>query len=88
MENVLQRNQSPQKNSGYVTTSLCTPKVILSTHRKLLCLSAGKESNHLSWFSEDMQTSYFGCFGHAWLQKPKMILSACRRLWCLSGCQK
>ena len=43
----------------------------------------------LFWiYCKDMQTSYFGYFGHAWLHKPKMIVSTCRRLRCLSACQK
>ena len=71
---------------------ISTPKVILSTRRKLACLSAGKKSISLFKFfwryCKDMQTSYFGYFGHAWLQAPKMIVSTCRRLRCLSACQK
>ena len=40
----------------------------------------------LFWrYCKDMQTSYFGYFGHAWLYTPKMILSTCRRIW--SACQ-
>ena len=35
-----------------------------------------------------MQTSYFGYFGHAWLNTSRMIVSNCRRLLCLSACQK
>ena len=39
-------------------------------------------------YCKDIQNSYFGYFGHAWLHTPKMIASACRRLLCLSACQK
>ena len=43
----------------------------------------------LFWrYCEDIQTSYFGHFGHAWLHKLKMIVSTCRRLQCLSACQE
>ena len=43
----------------------------------------------LYWrYCKDMQTSYFGYFGHAWLHTPKMIVSTCTRLWCLSVCKK
>ena len=46
-------------------------------------------SSMLFWiYCNDIQTSYFGYFGHAWLHKPKMIASTCRRLRCLSACQK
>ena len=48
---------------------VCTLKVILSTCRKLLCLSAGKKSTSspmLFWiYCKDMQTTYFGYFQHA-----------------------
>ena len=38
----------------------------------------------LFWrYCKDMQTSYFWCFGHAWLHMLKMIVSTCRRL-CMS----
>ena len=67
----------------------CTPKVILSTCRKLSCLSAGKKSSMFFWrYCKATQTSYLGYFGHAWLHKSKMILSTCRRLQCLFACQK
>ena len=60
-----------------------TPKVILSSCRKPLYLSADKNSTScpmLLWrYCKDMQT-YFGYFGHAWLHSPKMIVSPCRRL--------
>ena len=66
-------------------------KGILSSCRKLLCLSAGKKSTSptmLFWrYCKDMQT-YFGYFGYAWLPTTKMIVSTCRRLQCLSACQK
>ena len=43
----------------------------------------------LFWrYCKDIQTSYFGYFGHAWLHTPKMIVSTCRRFRCLSACQK
>ena len=66
--------------------------MILSTCRKPSCLFAGKKSTSspmLYWrYCKDMQTSYFGYFGHAWLHTPKMIVSTCTRLWCLSVCKK
>ena len=46
-----------------------TPKVILSTCRKLLCLSARKKSTSSPTFfwgyCKDIQTSHFGYFRHA-----------------------
>ena len=75
-----------------LVTWLCTPKVILSTCRKRLCLSASKKATSSPKFSRDItkicKTSYFGYFGQAWLYTPKMILSTCRKLQCLSECQK
>ena len=60
--------------------------------RKPSCLFAGKKSTSspmLYWrYCKDMQTSYFGYFGHAWLHTSKMIISTCTRLWCLSVCKK
>ena len=42
----------------------------------------------LLWrYCKDMQT-YFGYFGHAWLQSTKMIVSPCRMLHFLSACKK
>ena len=71
---------------------LCTPKVIHSTCRKLLRLSAGEKSTSFPSFfrryCKDMQTFYFGYFEHAWLPKLKMIVSPCRKLQCLSACHK
>ena len=70
---------------------LRTPKLILSTCRKLLCLSAGKKKSSPTFFCKhykDIQISYFGWFGHAWLCKPTIVLSPCRKLQCLSACQK
>ena len=56
------------------------------------CLSAGKKSTLSSIFfwryCKDMQTTYFGYFGQAWLCPPKKITSTCRKLWCLCACQK
>ena len=64
-----------------------TPNVILSSCRKRLCLSAGKNSTSLPmllWrYYKDMQT-HFGYFGHSWLHS--MIVSPCRRLQSLSAC--
>ena len=41
----------------------------------------------LYWrYCKDIQTSYFGYFGHPWL--PKMIVSPCTRLGFLSACKK
>ena len=43
----------------------------------------------LYWrYCKDMQTSYFGYFGHAWWHTPKLIVSTCTRIWCLSACKK
>ena len=60
---------------------LRTPKVILWTCRKCLCLSAGKKSiSHpiLHWrYCKGMQT-YFGYFGYVWLYITKRIGPACR----------
>ena len=71
---------------------LCTPKVILSTCRKLLCWPAGKKETSLHVFCPslpiDMHTYYFGNFGQAWLCTAKTIVSTCRKLWCLSQSQK
>ena len=56
---------------------LYTPKVILSTCGKPLCLSASKNSISSSMFfgryCKNKQHSYFGYFRHAWLCTPKMI---------------
>ena len=45
---------------------------------------------NLFWrYCKDIETSYFGYFGHAWLNTHKihkMIVSTCRRLRCLSAC--
>ena len=43
----------------------------------------------LFWrYYKDMQSSYFGYFGQAWLDTPKMTVSTCRKLQCLSAYQK
>ena len=43
----------------------------------------------LFWrYCKDMQTSYFGYFGHAWLQTPSMIVSTWRRFRSLSAYPK
>ena len=66
--------------------------MILSICRKPLCLFAGKKTTSppptlLYWrYCKDIQTSYFGYFGHAWL--PKMIVSPCTRLGFLFACKK
>ena len=39
-------------------------------------------------YFKDMQTCYFGYFGHAWQHTPKIIISSCGKLRCLSKCQK
>ena len=66
--------------------------MILSTCRKPSRLFAGKKSISspmLYWrYCKDMQTSYFGYFGHAWLDAKKMIVPTCRRPRCLSASQK
>ena len=63
---------------------LCTTKVIVSTCRKLLCLSACKKSTSyptfFSGYCKDMQTSYFGFFGHVWLHTSKMTVITCKKL--------
>ena len=69
---------------------LKTPKVILSTCRKLMFISGKKSTSPpmLFWRSwKDVQI-YFGYFGYVCLQTPKMIISTCRGLWYLSSCQK
>ena len=56
---------------------LCTPKVILSTCRKLLCYLQAKyqlNSQSFSEYCQDVQT-YFWYFGHAWPFTPKIIVS-------------
>ena len=71
---------------------LCTPKVILSICRFFFSLSADTISISKPIFfwrhCKDVQTYYFGYFGHVWLYTTKMIASTCRRLRCLSACQK
>ena len=66
--------------------------MILSTCRKPSSLFAGKKltsSPILYWrYCKDMQTSYFGYFGHAWLHTPKMMVSTCTRIWYLSACNR
>ena len=73
-------------------TWLRTPKMTLSTCRKLSRLSTSKKSTSSPTFFwrywKDMQTVYFGYFGHAYLCTQKMIKSTCRTLRCLSACQK
>ena len=61
-----------------------TTKVIQSTHRKFLCLSAGRKSTSSPAFSGDVTKI---CKLLAWLRMPKMI-PTCRKLRCLSACQK
>ena len=65
--------------------------MIASTWRNLWCLSAGKKST-LSFtfslrYSKDLQTSYFGYFGHAWLSTRNLIVSTSGKFWCFA-CQK
>ena len=78
--------------SGYFGHWLHTPKVILTTCRKLSCLSPGKKSTLSPMFfwryCKDMQIFHFGYFGHAWLRTCKVIASTCRKPWCLSACLK
>ena len=66
--------------------------MIVSIWRILWCLSASKKStSYLLFFwryCKDMQASYLGYFGHAWISTPKMIVQTCRKLRCLSACQK
>ena len=45
-------------------------------------------SNNFWRYCKDMQSSYFGYFGQAWLDTPKMIVSTYRKLQCLSAYQK
>ena len=65
---------------------LGTLKLLQSSCRKLLRLSAGKKSTsspRLFWrYCKAMQFSHFGYFVHAWLDTPKMIVSTCRRVRC------
>ena len=64
---------------------LTTPKLIPSTCRKLLCLSAGKELTSSSMFfwryCKDVQT-YFEYFGHIWLESFDVYLHAENTLHC------
>ena len=70
---------------------LCTPKVVLSSYRKLLRLSLGKKSTSSSmllWrYCKDIQV-YSGYFGYACLHLPKVITPTCRKLQFLSTCKK
>ena len=63
---------------------LCTPIEILSTRRKLSCLSAAKKSTSspkFFWrYCKDIQTSYFRYFELAWLHRLKMIVSTGRKI--------
>ena len=65
--------------------------MILSPCRKLSYLSSGKRATSSSMFFwryyKDMQTSYFGFLGHAWLRTLKMIMPTCRNFCCFSLCQ-
>ena len=60
---------------GHVWACLATPKKILSTCTKTLCLSAGKKTTSSPMFflryCKDMQTSYFGYFGKPGYAHPK-----------------
>ena len=57
---------------------------ILSTRRKLSCLSAAKKSTSspkFFWrYCKDIQTSYFRYFELAWLHRLKMIVSTGRKI--------
>ena len=67
---------------------LCTPKLIISTRRKLLFICRQKTTSSPMFFwryCKDVETSYFGYFGQAWLCTPKMKKWKFR---CLSPCQK
>ena len=70
---------------------LLSPKVILPSYRKHLCLSVGKTSTSspiLLWgYCKNIQI-YFGYFGHARSHALKMIVSPWQRLQCLSACKK
>ena len=71
---------------------LNTPKMIVSSCRKLLHLPAGKRTISFSMFfwryCQDMQYSYFCYFGHVWIHITKMLISTCRKFWCFSRWQK
>ena len=47
-----------------------------------------KNSQRFWGYCKDLQTSYFGYFGHTWLSTSKMIVATCKKLPCLSACQK
>ena len=64
-----------------------TPKGILSSCRKLSCLSTDKKIEILQRYAHFFLW-FFGYFGHTWLHTSKMIVSTCRRLWCLSASLK
>ena len=64
---------------NFGNASLHTYKVIPTTCTKLLFLSPGRKSISscmIFWrYYKDMQTPYFGYFGHVWLLTTKMIVS-------------
>ena len=68
------------------------PKMIVSSCRKLSCLSAGRRTTSSPMFfggyCKDMQSSYFAYFRHVWIHTPKMVKSTCRKFWCFSTWQK
>ena len=71
----------------YEHTLPCPPRLMLSTCRITLCLSACKKSNPslLFWdIASILQTCHFGWFDNAWLWPVKAILPASSKLWCLS----
>ena len=66
--------------------------MIVSSCIKLSYLSEGTRATSFPMFfwqyCKDMETSYFGLFGHVWIFTPKMVVSTCRKFQCFSKWQK
>lgn len=69
----------------------CPSNMIVSTCRKLWCLSAPKVNLIPCFFPEMLQRFckvLFWILWHDWTYKPKLIASTCRKVWSRSACQK
>ena len=70
----------------------CPPRLIVSTYRKILCLSACKKStsSHPSFLRhcKDITDLLFWVLWACLDITSKITLSACRKSWCLSSCKK